>query len=237
MVLEITRSENERVETALAFMSGAMMFPGGVRVVRNSRGIRVGDLLSIDKTNLTGSMVKVAKVARLTTGVSATDTSARVDDAHPFEVGDEVAVGSASAQTCTGVNYDTNTITVDTAWGSSQSSGASVSCSTDEQDVVVAVANLPVVDANAYRTSDKANLVTPMTSDAFYADAYVAGTFYALKLNGGNLFSTNSDGAVNLHAAYNDVFGANGLNGFFVRANGLVMVGSPSGNLGYQSNV
>lgn len=237
MVLEITRSENERVETALAFKSGAMMFPGGVYIPAGSRAIRVGDVLTMDKSELDSTMMKPMKRAVLSSALADTDTSAVLDDAHPFEVGDEIKVGTANAQTCVAINYDTNTVTVDTTWGYLGSVGSEVFCDTDDQDVAVAIANLPVVDKNAYRANARANLITPMESGVFFADAYVTGTFYATKLNGGRMFTVGSNtGSVNLIAGYADVFGSGGLDGFYIRANGLVVVGSPSGNLGYQAN-
>ena len=197
----IERWSQQRIESALAFAQGSVKYPGGITIEGGKRAIRVGDFLA--KVNRSGNNREeyvVGKNARLAVATVTTNAIVVVDDAHPFEVGDELQVDSATAHTIIAINYETNTITLDSNNSAADAVGAQVICSDDDQDEVVCIANAPLVAREGYR-GDKSGLVTP-EGLTFYGDAYILGTFWIDKLRQG-LFQNGHREDTDLGGRYN----------------------------------
>ena len=174
----------ERVRTALAYKEGSQKYPGGVLVKAGRRGFRVGDVLSRDPAVTTGDALIVSKFSEAR-GAQSVGATLAVVDAHAFEAGDSIVVSSQAARTIASVDYDDNVITLTANLAGAVTNQAFVRV-VGEASQSVAIANLPLVDKDAYRTSSKANLVTPRLDDTFFGDAYIRGVFWSRVLCDGH---------------------------------------------------
>ena len=188
----INRYDEPKLRTALAYKQGSQKYPGGVLVKAGSRAIRVGDVLSKDTSTSGVDQLVVVKYTKLREAITDSATALKVDDAHAFEVGDEVKVGTLTAQTCSEIDYETNTITLDTAPGTATNADVAVVVETNDADHPVAIANSPLVDKDAYVDDDMSGLVTPRDRDVFYGSAYIRGVFWSEIIFNGNFENGNS---------------------------------------------
>lgn len=181
---------DEQIKAVLQTTEGSMKLPGGAVVKGGSRGIRSGDLLAYtDITAGDGVHLQVCKYTLVTAASGASDIS--VLDAHPFEVGDNISIGSDD-EVIQSINYETNVITIVSTATVAADDVVVPSSTTTEEDHAVAIAGVPLVHREAYRAG-KVNLVTPV-DDALYGDAYLMGVFYLSVLQDGN-FNANAAAA------------------------------------------
>ena len=184
---------DEKIKAVLAYAQGSVKFPGGGVVEAGKRGLRAGDCLAYGKATSNGIYFVVAKYTEVRT--AATNDDIAVDDAHPFELGDVVVVGTDTGKTITAINYETNVITV---------SGGNFAHVVDDHvfvastgttrgriSLAVAVASMPMFDKYSGRSGNKSGLVSNVEFDTPYGDAYIMGTFHASVLHNGNFTGTD----------------------------------------------
>ena len=167
------RSKNESLEAVLFDRQGLMLWPGGGSVPAGVRSVRGGDILA---RNTSTKKFIVVKSSFLTALVAANATVVNVNDAHPFEVGDSIVVGTATAETITAINYVTHQITLGTSISKAVANKTAVKVITNGQGKGVAVALLPVRDKDAAILEEKDD-VTPRLSDTLYGTIALKGRF------------------------------------------------------------
>ena len=204
MVAYFTRDDNERLLEVLYDTQMLTMLPGGGQIHAGSRAVRAGDLVSRYTGGTRDKKFIVAKQSQLRVALGAASTSVQVDDAHPFEIGDELRVGTHSSQAITAIDYDSNTITIEAAAGAG-AINTNVYVDGNNGHRVVAIALLPSKDRNSPSLS-------PLDGDS-YLTAALTGRFKGNRLLN---FSNNSD-----HYGISDLAGryqidANHGNGLYI---------------------
>ena len=194
----LIKNEVERLEAVLYDKQGLTTLPGGGMVPAGARAIRQGDILARATGGTRNRRFVVAKTTRLRSALGSSATTAQVDDAHAFEVGDSVVIASLGAETVTSVNYDTNSITFGNAPGSA-AANANVVAGSNNMDEGVAIALLPSKDGNN-------PLLTPVAGDSFVTAA-LTGRFKVNKLKNfdtGGPFHTDFAGILQADANTGD---------------------------------
>lgn len=177
---EIQIATDEQILSVLFDKQGLTLYPGGLPVAANQRAIRQGDPIAID-TSIDHAVV--SKYSQIAATVATAATTATLDDAHPFEVGDVVvfddAVALTETVTITAINYSTNVITFTPAIidAGGFAIDEHVSVITNNVDEPIGIALLPLRDKDAAVLGLLVNDVTPKERTTFYGSIALTGRF------------------------------------------------------------
>lgn len=181
------RHKEQGIESVLYDNQGLTLIPGGVSIPAGARAIRAGDFVarvSAGSSSPSSYAKKyiVAKYTQAAATAGAAATSVVVNDAHAFEVGDLVDLGSDLNNVISSINYSTNTITFAAAIGTAVSVNDEVFVSEDRKRNAIGIALLPSVDKDAVRLGYGSAYVTPREGDVLQGAIALTGRFYVSKL-------------------------------------------------------
>ena len=199
----------ENLDAVLYDRQGLTVLPGGGMVPAGARAIREGDVIARATGGTRDKRFVVAKTTRLSAVLGGSATEASVDDAHAFEVGDSVVIGSLGTEVITSIDYDTNELTFGTAPGAG-AVNANVVAALNDMDEGLAVALTAVRDGNNPN-------ITPVNGDS-YLTAALTGRFKVDKL-------VNFDVAGPFHTDFAGTYQANANAG-----NGIYIIDQVSSN-------
>ena len=183
-----TKDPVENLDAVLYDRQGLTLLPGGGMVPAGARAIREGDIIARATGGTRNRRFVVAKSTELRSALGASATTANVDDAHAFEIGDSVVIASLGSETITAIDYDDNEITFGNAPGAADLNDAVVAALND-MDEGVAIALTAVRDGNNPS-------ISPVEGD-FYVTAALTGRFKIDRIrnfNGSGRFHTDFAG-------------------------------------------
>ena len=195
----------ENIDAVLFDRQNLTIFPGGATIAAGSRSFRVGDCIA---RNVSTKKLSVAKFTQVAAAAATTVAVVTVDDAHAFEIGDSVTPRTGgtdgASRTITGINYDTNVITVSANWSAALvENTSSIGTRGNEQHRAIGIALLPSRDKDAALLGGGVNDVVSRIGDSIYGSLALTGRFKYNKLRNFSTLNTHSFHA-DLGGLYND---------------------------------
>ncbi len=178
---ELIIASDEQLLAVLFDTQGLEKYPGGLRIGGGQRAVREGDPIAIQTATFTGL---VSKYSQLAADSDQAATTATLDDAHPFEVGDVGVFDDGAALqetvTITAIDYATDIITftpaiIDVAGFDIDDHFGVI---TNNQDNAVGIALVPVRDRRAAELGFPGpDDLTPRGSTTMFGDLAIRGRF------------------------------------------------------------
>ena len=172
----LLRATPEQLDAVLYDTQGLTLWPAGGTVAKGSRSIRAGDILARDTSTKKFLVAKRSAVS----AAASSSVSISVDDAHPFESGDLLSIGTDSV-TVASVNYDSNILTLTAGITAADNDLVTLRGTTNNREKAVGVALLPVRDKDAALLGGLDD-VTPKLGDEQYGAIAITGRFKYGKL-------------------------------------------------------
>lgn len=215
------QAKEEKLISVLYDSAALTVMPGGAMVLAGARSIRQGDLMTRVVSGVGASRFIVCKYTQVASASAGVDVTVR--DAHPFEVGDEITIGTDNV-TITAINYETNILTISAATAVAANDNVSLRANiANGRNNVVGIALLPLRDEGA-AYGDGADDVTPKLGDSMYGSIALTGRFKKDQVK--NFYTTTGSPILDAYDAEDRI-----VQNDFAAGQGIIIISTPSKRL------